>query len=252
MTSSSSSSSSSESSPQPFRNHLLPIEKLNNTYFALRHGQSMANVQGIIASDPSVACLDYGLSPVGQEQARKAGKDLVDRYLKEQKSNVRGVAVVSSDLLRAKETAQHVADAIVTAGVPTNSTTNNSDNTAIVIDLYGDGVIFDTRLRERYFGDWDWKDDTHYDDVWNDDVTNPYHTHGDVESVWSVTDRATEFVRDWDSKLSGYWIVCVAHGDVLQILQTAFTRSMDPSQHRSLQHLETATLRPLELGPTKK
>jgi probable phosphoglycerate mutase len=246
-----SSSSSSEGSSQSFRNHLLPIEKLNNTYFALRHGQSMANVQGIIASNPSVACLEYGLSPVGQEQARKAGNDLVDRYLKEQNSNVRGVVVVSSDLLRAKETAQHVADAIVTAGVPTNSTTTNNNNNTN-IDLYGDGVSFDTRLRERYFGDWDLKDDTHYENVWNDDGTDPYHTHGNVESVWSVTDRVTQFVRDWDSKLSDYWIVCVAHGDVLQILQTAFTRNMDPSQHRSLQHLETATLRPLELGSIKK
>ena len=44
-----------------------------------------------------------------------------------------------------------------------------------------------------------------------------------------------------------YWIICVAHGDVLQILQTAFNKNMNPSQHRSIQHLETATLRPLNI-----
>ena len=47
-----------------------------------------------------------------------------------------------------------------------------------------------------------------------------------------------------------WWIVCVAHGDVLQILQTAF-KKMDPSNHRSMENLEkkrkNATLRPLEL-----
>ena len=96
-----------------------------------------------------------------------------------------------------------------------------------------------------------------------------------MESVWSVIDRSTRCVMDWDSndQKSGknlvvvqwddnnkenevenenqqqhgghYWIICVAHGDVLQILQTAFNKNIDPSQHRSIQHLETATLRSL-------
>ena len=39
-------------------------------------------------------------------------------------------------------------------------------------------------------------------------------------------------------------VVLVAHGDVLQIAQTAFA-DVDPRTHRSLEHLETATLRKL-------
>ncbi|KAG7344413.1 histidine phosphatase superfamily branch 1 protein [Nitzschia inconspicua] len=105
----------------------------------------------------------------------------------------------------------------------------------------------DTRLRERYFGEWDLHSDQHYHDVWKDDATDPSHTVKNVESVWGVTDRATRCVLSWDATLQNHWIVCVAHGDVLQILQTAFSK-MDPSQHRSLEHLETATLRPLKLA----
>ena len=40
-------------------------------------------------------------------------------------------------------------------------------------------------------------------------------------------------------------VVLVAHGDVLQILQTAFDPAVEPSQHRSLPHLPNAELRPL-------
>ena len=46
----------------------------------------------------------------------------------------------------------------------------------------------------------------------------------------------------------GPWmVVLVAHGDVLQILQTSFAR-VDVRQHRSLEHLQTATLRELVQG----
>jgi hypothetical protein len=37
--------------------------------------------------------------------------------------------------------------------------------------------------------------------------------------------------------------VAVAHGDVLQILQTAFEPDVEPDQHRSLPHLPNAELR---------
>ena len=43
----------------------------------------------------------------------------------------------------------------------------------------------------------------------------------------------------------GRWLVLlVAHGDVLQILQSGFA-GRDPREHRSLAHLPTATLRAL-------
>jgi probable phosphoglycerate mutase len=218
----------------------------------------MANVAKIIVSNPSVACTSYGLSDEGRVQAQRAGTDLVERYYRsnnrtaDESSYCNGIVVVSSDLLRAKETAGYVADAIL-------ATHNNNNNATGIqrppIVLYNNGVTIDERLRERNFGEWDLRPDRHYQDVWDGDVVDPYHTDHNVESVWSVTDRVTRCVVEWDAKLRGesttggcscWWVVCVAHGDVLQILQTAFA-SLDPSQHRSMEHLETATLRPLQL-----
>lgn len=274
-----SSSSSSSSPPEPpssgngsnssgYSNHLQTVTVLQNDYYALRHGQSLANVAGVIASDPDVACFSYGLSDVGREQAERAATALVGAYREAVAAaslsssslpSPAGIAVVTSDLLRARETAQIVADAVL-ATASSSSSPSSCSSSSPSIPLYGGGVVVDVRLRERRFGKWDGQSDVHYHDVWKDDAADPAHTANGVESVWAVTDRATQCVMEWDKKLAPsqppdgegdgggrrWWVVCVAHGDVLQILQTAFCR-MDPALHRSLQHLETATLRPLEL-----
>jgi hypothetical protein len=44
-------------------------------------------------------------------------------------------------------------------------------------------------------------------------------------------------------------VILVAHGDVLQILQTAF-EGVDPREHRSLPHLPNAELRWLNAPPS--
>ncbi|KAL3913350.1 MAG: hypothetical protein SGARI_000700 [Bacillariaceae sp.] len=246
--SSSPSAINEDAESNPYTNN-LESAILRNKVFALRHGQSKANVAGLIASSPDIACHQYGLSDVGKEQAAKAGQDLVARYEKDRlmsksKSSPpppEGIAILTSDLLRAKETAQLVARAVIDSAA------------SIPIPLYCNDIIIDERLRERGFGEWDGGSDANYNEVWKDDAKDPSHTIRGVESVWSVTDRATECVVEWNNndELENHWIVCVAHGDVLQILQTAFSL-MDPSQHRSLEHLETATLRPLQLKASKQ
>lgn len=221
-------------------NRLQDYATLRNKYFALRHGQSKANVAKIIASDPEVACTQYGLSPLGHEQAQAAGSHVVSYYEAKHGEGsplFGGVCLLTSDLLRAKETAEAVAAAI---------RTHNSSGSPIQIPLYENQVIIETRLRERYFGDWDLTSDSNYHEVWKDDAIDPTHTLSGVESVNSVMNRATDCVLDWDARLEDYMIVCVAHGDVLQILQTGFSK-LDGSKHRTLEHLETASLRKLEL-----
>lgn len=212
-----------------YQNNLLPVSSLQNEYFALRHGQSKANVAKIIASSPEIACTNYGLSPAGKDQAIRAGQDVVQRY---QEQTYQGVLILASDLLRAKETAETVAEAVQKASIP----------------LYNNGVVIETRLRERGFGEWDGGSDEHYNDVWKDDAIDPTHTIQGVESVVSVMDRSSTCVLEWDIIVQNYFVICVAHGDVLQMLQTSFSK-MDGSKHRTLDHLETATLRPLLLAP---
>lgn len=65
--------------------------------------------------------------------------------------------------------------------------------------------------------------------------------------------RTTDLILDIEQELQtkqhppqSYQVILVAHGDVLQILQTAFLK-VDGKVHRSLDHLETATVRELVL-----
>lgn len=52
---------------------------------------------------------------------------------------------------------------------------------------------------------------------------------------------------DLESAYNDKDILLVSHGDASQVLQTGFQK-VDPRQHRSLQHLETAEIRQLTLA----
>ena len=230
-------------------NHLLNKRTLFNSFFALRHGQSLANVSKIISSDPIISTVEHGLSDVGKEQARSAGRQYASDYLarrnSQRSSNSRGVAVFSSDFTRARETAEIFANELKQRNIP----------------LYNDGnVVLETKLRERYFGSLNGGSDTRYQDVWDVDVNDPNHTKFDVESANSVLERTTRFICELDNTLQksssgedkndgeSWQCVLVAHGDVLQIMQTGFMRHGDASRHRELEHLETAAIRELKLS----
>ena len=219
-------------------------------YFVLRHGQSLANVAGIIASNPDVACVKYGLSEVGIEQAKNAGKTVMSTYLRN-KHKYKGLLIVSSDFLRAKETAESVLAAVQ------EHNDNHSDKTDQIIPVLENRVMYEPWLRERWFGDWDGSSDANYAKVWaNDegslDSNESIENDQNVETVVSVRDRVLQGLREYEQRLdednddgAQYMVICVAHGDVLQILQTAYA-NLEPHVHRSLPHLETATLRAVQ------
>lgn len=299
------------------------------TFAALRHGQSLANCAGIVASDPAVACVRYGLSPLGHAQATRAGHAIVQWFLdrnavtktsnnntddaNEQQSEssatttskqhqqqqpspkYQGLAILSSDFLRAKETAQAVYAAVTQHNqqqqqkqqncVSTNDIDASTSNNGIPI--FRNGVIFDERLRERNFGaTYEGQPDAaSYAAVWAADAVDA--TLPGVESVAAVRLRVARCVVDWDKRLrqlapveegpddatlpattasasarsttkdyscattpcvaaAPFLVILVAHGDVLQILQTA-VEGKPGSQHRTgIAHLETATLRILQ------
>jgi probable phosphoglycerate mutase len=213
-------------------NHFLDnnIQALNNDYFVVRHGQSMANVERVISSNPDIATQKHGLSPTGREQAMQAGKDVVT-YYQTNNDKYTGIVLLSSDFKRAKETAECLAESIREASLP----------------LFQNAQVSEIRFRERWFGDWDGGSDSNYQHVWEGDAIDPSHSLKGVESVHSVMQRTTSCVLEWDLKFQKHLILLVAHGDVLQITQTAFLK-MDGSLHRTLPHLETAALRPLVLS----
>lgn len=226
-------------------NHLLQRSSLKQSFYALRHGQSLANVDKIISSDPAISTVQHGLSDVGKDQARIAGETFASDYMKSKQSSkekYKGVAIYSSDFKRAKETALIFAETLHASQIP----------------IYNDDVILEKRLRERYFGIFNGGPDNRYQEVWDVDVTNANHVEFGVESANSVLERTTKLITELDDQLSskdttatddGCWkCILVAHGDVLQIMQTGFLKHDDASQHRSLEHLETATIRELFLA----
>jgi probable phosphoglycerate mutase len=197
-------------------NHLLHCQGLNNRYFAVRHGNSLANQQGIIVSHPRNGVSGYGLSKTGRLQVIES----VGREIRLDAATI----VVSSDFRRARETAGIIHDLL------------NSESPPCI----------DQRLRERNFGELELGADNAYAGVWREDEIDADNHLRAVESPNQVMARVSELILDYESRCSEATVLLVSHGDALQILQTAFARQ-DASQHRRQRHLETAEIRLLLL-----
>jgi probable phosphoglycerate mutase len=208
-----------------FINHLSDINKLRNKYFAVRHGESEANVAHLISSNPQISIESHGLSSHGRIQVAENTK----LFLENNPSN-NSYIIISSDFRRARETADILALNL-----------SNSINNQLNIQL-------DKRLRERFFGIYDNTSDENYNIIWKNDEDNPIKNLNDqVESVESVRQRTTDLIKELEEKYDNQIIFLVSHGDSLQILQTAFERMSNANQQRHLKHLERAEFRPLIL-----
>ena len=198
----------------------MPVDyaHLKNSYFAMRHGQSMANVAGKIVSDPAIGESDYGLSDYGRHQVLESAEDFAKSL-----PGCSKIRIISSDFLRARETADLLAESL---GSEVE-------------------VQFVTELRERYFGEFDGQSDRNYQRVWELDKDNPEHQVFGVESVNSVWGRVERLITSLEQQNRGEQFVLVAHGDVLQIAQTLFL-GVAAEQHRKLPHLDVAEIRHLQ------
>jgi broad specificity phosphatase PhoE len=199
-------------------NHLKQLQHLRNTYYAMRHGKSLANDEEIIVSNPDEAVARYGLSQEGRRQVASTIAGAIRDGVLDHTT-----LVVASDFARARESAEIAARLL---GTP--------------------DVIVTPKLRERYFGSWDRQHYSNYERVWADDALDSAHKHNDVESTQEVLGRVTSVIADLERDYSNRTILLVSHGDVLQILQTAFER-IPAGSHRLLPHLETGEIRKLEL-----
>jgi probable phosphoglycerate mutase len=180
----------------------------------MRHGQSRANVAGLIVSQiENDRRGDYGLSELGRTQALEAALAC---------GLPMDTVIWSSDFTRARQTAE-----IVRA------------------HLDAPEVELAEALRERCFGDWEGSSTDNYARVWAADETGSAQAGG-VESVGAVLDRTTALIVDLERRYSRRHILLVSHGDSLQILQAGFLR-LSPTRHRSLPGLQTAEIRLLSL-----
>lgn len=193
------------------------VRGTRNKYFAQRHGKSHANEEGIIVSSAAQGVPGFGLTDEGREQARRAALAAKEGGILDE-----SVLIVSSDFLRARETAEITAAALGAR----------------------DAVVLSDRLRERFFGELDGQSNEHYEKVWAFDLEDHLHERFGSESVASVLARTLSLIQELESRHEGRDILLVSHGDTLQILQTHF-EAVRPSLHRSLPHLGTGEIRPL-------
>ncbi|MDN5899015.1 MAG: phosphoglycerate mutase family protein [Brachybacterium sp.] len=191
---------------------------MTNRLWVLRHGESTANVQGLIVSVPGPRALtEVGLTARGRGQARAAGREGLAQGLGPR------TVVVSSDFARALETAEQFAAELGAA--PPRA---------------------DRRLRERSFG---WHDEgpaSAYAQIWQVDRERGTHDGG-VEQVAAVATRVTAALQEADTLAREAPVVLVAHGDVLQIA-LAVGAGRDPHDHREVPHLGNAELRRIGAG----
>lgn len=197
-------------------NRLKNLHKLNNKYFAIRHGQSKANIKNIIISNPKVGTIDYGLTDTGKQQMATS----IEGHVFKSKNSV----IISSDFLRAIETTQEIL----------NFTKHEEYST-------------DIRLRERFFGDYEGKNIDYYFETWSDDKeSSSIDDHG-IECTDNVMKRMTSVILDCENNFKNKIIYLVSHGDPLQILETAFIKKSS-NTHRNLKKIENAEIREMILS----
>ena len=186
-------------------------------FFVLRHGRSRANERGLIASSMANAGERYGLTTEGRQQVRETiGGTLED--LSEP------LAVVSSPLLRARETAE------------------------IVAGLVGATVEVDDRLIERAFGELEMLSDERYDSVWEVDRQDPTQRRWGVESVELVWSRVQSLMHERYRGSAAGTLILVTHGDVASALICG-SRGAPLSRHREVGELATGQMRSFDWPP---
>lgn len=189
---------------------------MHNTYFLLRHGQSAANLAGVILSDPKEGeRADYRLTPLGEQQVRTSVTDAKERG--ELGSNT---IIITSPFSRCRQTAEIAKEILKIEANP----------------------IIDVRLRERWFGDWEKTFLENYKKVWAADKLDPSHTIAHVESSQDVQVRSLALIAEIEAKYAGETILLVSHGDTIQILLTGLKHE-SAAYHRDIPHFETGELR---------
>lgn len=189
-------------------NHIKNL-KLKNTYYVMRHGQSLANLKGLIISSPRQAINGYGLSNNGKRQVREAIRNC--------KELNKDTIIYSSDFKRARQTAE-IARVVLNAKKP----------------------HLTKKLRERYFGYLDKTIDKNYSKVWDIDLNcKPLDN---IESVQSIVARVTGLVSKLEKRYKNKKILLVSHGDPLNILLTCMS-GKDPRQHHKYFQLNVSEIK---------
>lgn len=159
----------------------------NNSYVSLRHGEAESNVGHVLSSNPDNP---HHLTEKGKNQAKEAGKKL--------SSNPPDL-IVTSDILRTKETAKIVAKEC---------------------GLSEEHLIEDARLREIDFGDMDLKSTDEYHSLFKDWTEGFEKAVPGGESFIDIKRRLGSLLDELEMKYSNKRVLLVSHNATLWLLHS--------------------------------
>ena len=208
---------------------------LKHCYVCIRHGESKANVAGLIISDNKNGCNGYGLTMLGNEQSIKCGKQL-NQFIQSNNFNINNCYIYYSDFMRTKETAHNISDVIFS---------KYKDNYAFKNKHYNENIL----LRERYFGNFNNTTSKNYELVWKQDIIDGCSNNSNnIESTEMVVNRLKKFlsfVETNDNILEGSLIILVTHGDVCTLLQSIFEGISHKLHHKQCSPVNNCEIRDL-------
>ncbi len=204
---------------KPTKSHNPLDRPPTKKWFLLRHGQSEANVRGIVASQLANAKDAYGLTMKGRAEVGKSVGDAASDLCRHPP-----VVIFASPFLRTRQTA------------------------AIAGTILDVTPKMDARLRERDFGDFELLADRHYQEVWDADRVNPGFLPGRAETVYAVAERVGQLIVEGEKDPAFTTGLLVTHCDVAMILSCVF-QNIDPRHHRSLKAMRTGEVRSLVCPP---
>ncbi|GGF88891.1 histidine phosphatase family protein [Paenibacillus abyssi] len=157
----------------------------------VRHGKTEWNALGKIQGQTDIPLNEEGIAQASALAERLANDEF------------KWDGVISSDLMRARETANIIA---VRLGIPL--------------------LAPDIRLRERYFGEIEGTSEAERLARWGEHWRTAYTGQ---ESDQSVRTRGLDFVNEWLGNSSAYKLLVVSHGSFLSQMLHTLCQGLDDS-----------------------
>jgi len=194
------------------------LQNLTNQYFGIRHGESTANKQDIIATDFEFQ-KGVGLTSLGQKQIRQS----VQQWMPPLSSST---LLVSSDFDRTIESAKHCAAAL---------------------EISETDITITNKIRDRHFGDLDGENMDRVPLIQAADEADINSELHNVESIPNVLKRMVSCIEELESQFQNQQILLISHADPLTLLDFAFQQlPLIKLYENKFNNAEIRALKPLQ------
>lgn len=189
-----------------------------NNYFFMRHAESIGNGKNILSSYPEK--FNNPLTEKGVEQAKNSAKKIKDKKIN---------LIISSPLLRAKETAKIIAKEI---NYPIEKIEYNQNIREIDWGKLNGGSVTD------WFNFWDEKLKS-FTPGTIDYMLRKYKTPiPDGESYIQISNRVFDFVKEINKRYQNKNILIISHGAPLKAIENILLSDFDLNEQRIFNNAE--------------